>query len=91
NQRRLVAGMRELEFRPLLPERWHSPIITSFVSPAAPAYEFGRFYQSLKRRGFVIYPGKVTNADTFRIGTIGHVYPSDVDRLLAAVQASMDW
>ncbi|MGE4552687.1 MAG: 2-aminoethylphosphonate--pyruvate transaminase, partial [Desulfovibrionaceae bacterium] len=42
NQRRLVAGMRELEFRPLLPERWHSPIITSFVSPAAPAYEFGR-------------------------------------------------
>lgn len=84
NQRRLVAGMRALGFVPFLPERLHSPIITSFRFPDAD-FRFMPFYEALKARGFVLYPGKVTGADTFRVGTIGNVRPEDVDRLLAAV------
>ncbi len=91
NQRRLVHGMERLSFRCLLPHELHSPIITGFHSPQHPEYSFLKFYDQLKTRGFVIYPGKVTNIDSFRIGTIGHVFPADINRLIAEVEASMYW
>ena len=91
NQRRLVAGMERLGFRCVLPHELHSPIITGFHSPTHPDYSFRKFYDQLKARGFVIYPGKVTNIDSFRIGTIGHVFPPDIDRLIGEVEASKYW
>lgn len=91
NQRRLVAGMEGLGFRCLLPGALHSPIITSFHNPEESGYSFREFYDRLKARGFVIYPGKVSTADCFRIGTIGEVWPADIDRLLAAVEAERFW
>lgn len=91
NHRRLVEGMKQLGFLPLLASEHRSPIITAFFSPDAPDYRFDRFYANLKRRGFVIYPGKVTELDTFRIGTIGDVQPTDIDRLLAAISETIDW
>jgi len=82
NQRRLVDGMEALGFRTLIPRQWQSPIITSFHNPQDPKYSFNEFYDKLKARRFVIYPGKVSQADCFRIGTIGHVFPEDIDLLL---------
>ncbi|WP_429107848.1 2-aminoethylphosphonate--pyruvate transaminase [Aeromonas media] len=91
NQRTLVAGMAELGFAPLLPEQWQSPIITAFYSPAHPDYRFADFYQRLKAQGFVIYPGKVSQADCFRIGNIGDVTPERVRCLLAAMASACYW
>ncbi len=91
NQRRLVAGMRALGFRPLLDDSLHSPIITAFYSPDAPQYRFHTFYQKLKDQGFVIYPGKVSQSDCFRIGNIGEVYDADITALLAAIDNAMYW
>jgi len=91
NQTTLVSGMKSLGFTPLLDESLHSPIITSFYSPKAQDYQFKAFYQQLKEQGFVIYPGKVSNADCFRIGNIGDVHPSDIGRLIEAVQNAMYW
>lgn len=91
NQRTLVAGMAELGFAPLLPEQWQSPIITAFYSPAHPDYRFADFYQRLKAQGFVIYPGKVSQADCFRIGNIGDVTPARVRDLLAAMASACYW
>lgn len=91
NQRTLVAGMAELGFAPLLPEEWQSPIITAFYSPAHPDYRFIDFYQRLKGQGFVIYPGKVSQADCFRIGNIGDVTPARVRALLAAMASACYW
>lgn len=91
NHRALVDGMRSLGFETLLPDEIQSPIITSFFNPDHPEYDFMRFYNHLKERGFVIYPGKVSGADTFRIGNIGHLYPSDVKDLISAVGQSMYW
>lgn len=91
NQRTLVEGMELLGFQCLLSHELHSPIITGFHSPTSPGYDFGQFYQQLKALGFVIYPGKVTGIESFRIGTIGHVFPSDVTRLIQAVEQSMNW
>ncbi len=91
NQRRLVLGMTEMGFQCVLPTAFHSPIITGFRDPNHPDYEFRRFYDRLKQKGFVIYPGKVTCVDSFRIGTIGHVFPEDIDRLMKAIADSMYW
>lgn len=85
NQKRLVEGMAQLGFATLLPPEHQSPIITSFLSPAEPGYRFQDFYDALKAKGFVIYPGKVTARETFRIGNIGEVYPADIERLLDAI------
>ncbi|ABM04454.1 2-aminoethylphosphonate--pyruvate transaminase [Psychromonas ingrahamii 37] len=91
NQKKLVTGMRELGFKTLLPDALHSPIITSFHSPSSPEYDFKRFYVLLKAAGFVIYPGKVSNADCFRIGNIGEVYPEDIDKLMIAIKNVIYW
>ncbi|HJP33687.1 MAG TPA: 2-aminoethylphosphonate--pyruvate transaminase [Candidatus Latescibacteria bacterium] len=91
NQRRLVQGMQRLGFRCVLPPEYQSPIITGFYNPPHAEYDFMKFYSLLKDKGFVIYPGKVTGIDSFRIGTIGHVFPEDVDRLLVALEQSMYW
>ncbi|MCW8331286.1 2-aminoethylphosphonate--pyruvate transaminase [Photobacterium sp. SDRW27] len=91
NQRILVAGMERLGFKCLLDKSLHSPIITSFYSPTHPDYEFKQFYNLLKDKGFVIYPGKVSNADCFRIGNIGDVHNADMYRLIKAIEDSMYW
>lgn len=91
NQRRLVTGMEKLGFKCVLPHALHSPIITGFYNPEEPEYDFMKFYELLKEKGFVIYPGKVTGINSFRIGTIGHVFPDDITRLITAIEASMYW
>ncbi|MGJ8628974.1 MAG: 2-aminoethylphosphonate--pyruvate transaminase [Sulfitobacter sp.] len=69
----MVDGMRELGFETLLADRWLSPIIVTFFCPASPAFEFQKFYELMKDRGFIIYPGKLTVVDSFRIGCIGQM------------------
>lgn len=91
SQRALVKGMKVLGFETLLPEVLQSPIITSFLYPASDAFQFQTLYEKLKLRGFVIYPGKITNANTFRIGNIGEVEAADMIRLVDAIQQEQFW
>ncbi len=91
NQRALVKGFRELGLETLLPDDQQSPIITAFISPDHEKYSFKSFYDTLKAKGFVIYPGKVTNLDTFRVGNIGEVYLDDIKSLIQAVSDSISW
>ena len=69
----LIEGMRELGFRTLLPDRLQAPIIVTFHMPEDARFVFQSFYDKLKDRGYVIYPGKLTVADSFRIGCIGRL------------------
>ncbi len=69
----LVEGMRDLGFETLLKDRWLSPIIVTFFNPADPNFSFQKFYELMKHKGFIIYPGKLTIVDSFRIGCIGHM------------------
>jgi len=85
NQKLLVEGMAELGFATLLPRDLQSPIITSFLYPR-PDFNFDTFYKQAKAQGFVLYPGKISQADTFRIGTIGEVSPNDIRRLLTVIR-----
>jgi 2-aminoethylphosphonate-pyruvate transaminase len=86
NCRVLIDGMRGLGFEPLLPDRLQAPIIVTFRMPADPRFAFQEFYDKLKERGYVIYPGKLTVADSFRIGCIGRLYPEHMRGALAAIQ-----
>ena len=85
NHRTLVEGMRSLGFKTLLKDEEQSPVITSFYYPSSD-FNFKDFYQKLKAKGFVIYPGKISQADTFRIGNIGDVFPEDFTRLIKAIK-----
>ncbi len=69
----MVAGMRALGFETLLKDRWLSPIIVTFFCPADPKFVFSDFYDRMKAKGFIIYPGKLTVVDSFRIGCIGRM------------------
>ncbi len=84
NRDALVTGMRALGFETLLPDRWLSPIIVTFFAPAHPAFCFERFYEAMKARGFIIYPGKLTVVDSFRIGCIGRMDAAVMRRVVAA-------
>ncbi|MCL4768562.1 MAG: 2-aminoethylphosphonate--pyruvate transaminase [Hyphomicrobiaceae bacterium] len=85
NCRVLIEGMRALGFTPLLAEDLQAPIIVTFHMPRDPRFVFQTFYDALKDRGYVIYPGKLTVADSFRIGCIGRLDAGHMRGALAAI------
>jgi 2-aminoethylphosphonate-pyruvate transaminase len=85
NFRALTEGMRRLGFRVFLDEGTQAPIIVTFVTPEDPRFCFDDLYAGLAARGFIIYPGRLTRAQSFRIGCIGALHAEDFDRLVAAI------
>jgi len=85
----LVAGMKALGFVPFLKAEIQAPIILTFHAPADPAYDFKRFYDAVKARGFILYPGKLTQVETFRVGCIGAIGPAEMTEAVAAVAGAM--
>ncbi len=83
--RRLRAGMAELGFTAYIDEAHQGPIITTFFYPSED-FDFKSLYAFLKAKGYVIYPGKLTDRDTFRLGNIGEIYDEDVERILAIMR-----
>ena len=87
NCRVLIDGMKDLGFETLLPSELQAPIIITFKMPADPKFIFQDFYDALKDKGFVIYPGKLTVADSFRMGCIGDLDKAQFERAIEAVKA----
>jgi 2-aminoethylphosphonate-pyruvate transaminase len=85
----LVEGLRAMGFQTLLPDRLQAPIIVTVRMPADPKFDFEAFYERLGRRGYVIYPGKLTVADSFRIGCIGALGEAEMKGVLAAIRDVM--
>ncbi|MEX2241667.1 MAG: 2-aminoethylphosphonate--pyruvate transaminase [Burkholderiales bacterium] len=83
----LIEGMTRLGFKPFLEPRHQAPVIVTFHAPADPSYDFQRFYDRVREKGFVLYPGKLTQVDTLRVGCIGAI---DENVLRAAVHAIAD-
>ena len=86
----LVEGMRRLGFEPLLSDAVQAPIIVTFHTPADPNFTFEGFYERMRRRGYVIYPGKLTAAPSFRIGCIGRLGPAEMRGALAALESVLE-
>ncbi len=86
----LVSGMRALGFETFLPDALQAPIIVTFHSPRDRAYDFAEFYRRVRERGFILYPGKLTAVDTFRVGCIGAIGADSLRQAVAAVAAVLD-
>jgi len=90
NNRILVREMTELGFELYLPDDVRGYIITSFIYPAHHNFSFEKFYSEINERGCVIYPGKLSKTDCFRIGNIGHLFPSDIIKLTTAIKEVLE-
>ncbi len=85
NHSTLVTGMRSLGFQEYIDPDLQGWIITSFLYPDDSNFRFDKFYEHLSEKGMVIYPGKLTEADCFRIGNIGHIASDDIKTLLEVI------
>jgi 2-aminoethylphosphonate-pyruvate transaminase len=82
--------MAALGFKPFLEPAVQAPIIVTFHAPADPRYDFRRFYEAAKRRGFILYPGKLTQIETFRVGCIGAIGSVEMAQAVHAVRLALD-
>lgn len=89
NCRTLMDGMRGLGFEPLLSDNLQAPIIVTFHMPADPKFDFGTFYGHMAEQGFLLYPGKLTVAPSFRIGCIGRMGVAQIEAALAAIRDTL--
>ena len=86
----MVKGMRDLGFETLLDERWLSPIIVTFFCPEDPAFHFSKFYDLMKNEGYIIYPGKLTIVDSFRVGCIGRMDSHVMQGVVSAARNALE-
>ncbi|MCZ2136102.1 MAG: 2-aminoethylphosphonate--pyruvate transaminase [Burkholderiales bacterium] len=89
NFRTLVNGMAALGFKPFLAPDIQAPIIVTFHAPAHPNYDFKRFYEAAKAHGFILYPGKLTQIETFRVGCIGAITAVEMEQAVHAVALAL--
>ena len=85
----LVDGMAALGFKPFLDPAIQAPIIVTFHAPADPRYQFKTFYDIAKKKGFILYPGKLTQVETFRVGCIGAIGPAEMVQAVHAVALTL--
>jgi 2-aminoethylphosphonate-pyruvate transaminase len=85
NYRTLVDGMAALGFKPFLDPSIQAPIIVTFHAPGDAKYDFKKFYAAARARGFILYPGKLTQIETFRVGCIGAIGPDEIAQAVHAV------
>jgi len=85
----LVAGMAELGFRPFLDASIQAPIIVTFHAPADTRYSFREFYDRVRDKGFILYPGKLTQVETFRVGCIGAIGPDEMRHAVNAIRDTL--
>jgi 2-aminoethylphosphonate-pyruvate transaminase len=89
NYETLVRGMAEMGFRPFLEPAIQAPIIVTFHAPADPRYTFRAFYDGVRDKGFILYPGKLTQVETFRVGCIGAIGPDEMRHAVNAIRDTL--
>jgi 2-aminoethylphosphonate-pyruvate transaminase len=89
NYQTLIAGMAQLGFKPFLDPAIQAPIIVTFHAPADPQYDFKTFYAAVRAHGFVLYPGKLTQVETFRVGCIGAIGSNEMEQAVHAVALAL--
>jgi len=89
NWRRLVGGMRQMGFTTVVPDEFASPIVATFHNPDHPNFSFQALFEGMKKRGFIIFPGRLALADTFRIGCMGDVTEADMSEAMQAVAETL--
>jgi 2-aminoethylphosphonate-pyruvate transaminase len=89
NCRTLIDGMAALGFKPFLDPKVQAPIIVTFHAPGDKRYDFKAFYAAARAHGFILYPGKLTQIETFRVGCIGAIGPDEMAQAVNAVRMAL--
>jgi 2-aminoethylphosphonate-pyruvate transaminase len=89
NYRTLIDGMSRLGFMPFLDPAVQAPIIVTFHAPADSRYDFKTFYNFAREHGFILYPGKLTQVETFRVGCIGAIGRNEIEQAVHAVELAL--
>ena len=89
NCKTLIDGLTALGLKPFLKPELQAPIIVTWFAPAHPHYDFKRFYAAAKDQGFILYPGKLTEVETFRVGCIGAIGRSEMTQAVAAIAQAL--
>lgn len=90
NNHLLIKRMEEMGIQSYIDKEHQGPIITTFLYPKHHAFSFQEMYAYIKERGYAIYPGKLTEADTFRIGNIGEIYVDDIEKVCAIIKEFLE-
>lgn len=90
NCRTLIDGMGALGFRPFLEPAAQAPVIVTFHAPVDSRYDFKTFYAAVRERGYILYPGKLTQVETFRVGCIGAIDDNEMRNVVTAIAQSLD-
>lgn len=90
NNRLLIEKLGVLGIRPYIEAEHQGPIITTFLYPDHYRFSFQEMYDFIKARGYAIYPGKVTEIDTFRIGNIGEIYREDILKVAGLIKEFLE-
>lgn len=90
NNRLLIEKMKAMGFATYINSSNQGPIITTFFYPVNTIFKFDEFYKYIKERGYAIYPGKLTELDTFRVGNIGEIYPEDIEKLTDIIKTFLE-
>lgn len=90
NNRLLIDSLKQLGIQPYIEASHQGPVITTFFFPENGHFTFGEIYRYIKKRGYAIYPGKVTQAETFRIGNIGEIYREDIEKLCRIIKEFLE-
>jgi 2-aminoethylphosphonate-pyruvate transaminase len=85
----LIDGMAALGFKTFLPRQVQAPVIVTFHAPGDPNYAFKPFYEKVKSRGYILYPGKLTQVETFRVGCIGAIDANEMRNVVSAVAEAL--
>ena len=85
----LVDGMTALGFKTFLPKNVQAPVIVTFHAPGDPNYTFKAFYEKVRARGYILYPGKLTKVETFRVGCIGAIDANEMRNVVAAIAETL--
>ena len=90
NYRTFIHGMSQLGFMPFLDPAIQAPIIVTFHAPGDLRYDFKTFYAAARARGFILYPGKLTQIETFRVGCIGAIGRDEIEQAVHAVALALE-
>lgn len=85
----LCSGLEDLGLRRFLEADVQAPVIVTWHAPEHPDYDFKRFYEAVRARGFLLYPGKLTRVETFRVGCIGAIGQAEIRQAVAAIRAAL--
>ena len=90
NNRLLIQRMEEMGIHSYVDKEWQGPIITTFFYPENCHFTFSQMYEYIKERGYAIYPGKLTEGETFRIGNIGEIYEEDIEKVCSIIKEFLE-